>query len=167
MNSVEVNVNVESSGGTYAPTYIKFDSYQGTDLQGDVNGLDTSNMVSMRNMLSSCGKSSPDLDVSHFNTSNVADMSYMFWGSHGLTSLNLNGFDTSKVWNIAQFVRGCSSLKRIDMRTMTFDSVTQKGYMFDGIPADCEIIVKGETEKAFVLNDRSSLTNVKTVAELE
>ena len=135
-------------------------------MQADVNGLDTSNMTSMRYMLSSCGASSPDLDLRHFNTSNVTDMTYMFWGAHGLTSLNLNGFDTSNVYSIAQFVRGCSSLRRIDMRTMTFDKVVTKGYMFDGIPADCEIIVKGETEKAFVLEDRPSLTNVKTVAEL-
>ena len=167
LNSVEVNVNVESSGGKYAPTFLTFDSYKGTDLQADVNGLDTSKMVSMYKMFNNAIGGPTTLDLSHFKTSNVTSTVYMFWSYHTLISLILNGFDTSNVKNMSQMFRGCSSLMHLDIRTFTFDNVTSSDYIFDGIPADCEIIVKDDTAKQWVLKQRETLTNVKTVAELE
>ena len=42
------------------------------------------------------------LNLSNFNTSNVTDMSYMFYIMPNLTSLNLSGFDTSKVTDMSR-----------------------------------------------------------------
>ena len=39
--------------------------------------------------------------------------------------------------------------------------------MFNSVPKDCLIIVKGQTEKDWVLNVRSDFTNVKTIEEYE
>ena len=39
--------------------------------------------------------------------------------------------------------------------------------MFFGVPANCLIIVKDETAKAWVLARESDFTNIKTVAEYE
>ncbi|MBR3339541.1 MAG: BspA family leucine-rich repeat surface protein [Lachnospiraceae bacterium] len=36
-----------------------------------------------------------NLDLNSFNTSNVTDMSFMFYECENLTNLNLSGFDTS------------------------------------------------------------------------
>ena len=164
LKSVEVVTNVPSQ--KYAPTFLTFDSYKGTDLQADVNGLDTSNMVSMYKMFNNAIGGPTTLDLSHFRTSNVTSTVYMFWSYHTLTSLILNGFDTSNVTNMSQMFRGCSKLMYLDIRTFTFDKVTSSAYIFDGIPADCEIIVKDDAAKQWVLNQNNALTNVKTVAEL-
>jgi hypothetical protein len=50
---------------------------------------------------------------------------------------------------------------------MTFGSIMSNASMFDGVPADCLIIVKDDTQKEWLTNAFSQLTNVKTVAEYE
>ena len=47
--------------------------------------------------------------IEYLKTSNVTDMSWMFYGCSGLTSLNLNNFDTSNVTNMHSMFSECSS----------------------------------------------------------
>ena len=44
-----------------------------------------------------------DLDLSGFDTSNVTNMAGMFGDSEDLTSLDLSGFDTSNVADMSKF----------------------------------------------------------------
>jgi surface protein len=106
------------------------------------------------------------LDLSNFNTSNVTNMSYMFRGCKNITELDLSSFDTSNVTNMSYTFRGCLKLTVLDIRSFDFTKVTSFSGIFGSVPTDCEIIVKDETAKAWVLDKRSDLTNVKTVAEL-
>ena len=53
------------------------------------------------------------LDVSSFDTSQVADMREMFYCCESLTTLDLSSFDTSQVTNMFGMFRGCSSLTTI------------------------------------------------------
>ena len=48
-----------------------------------------------------------------FDTSNVTDMSYMFYGGYKLTSLDLTSWDTSKVTSFMNMFSGCTNLKQI------------------------------------------------------
>ena len=68
--------------------------------------------------------------LENLNTSAVTDMSTMFSGCSGLTSLNLSNFNTSAVTNMSEMFYGCSSLKTI------FNTVTwrceQSQDMFKG-----------------------------------
>ena len=171
---------------------ILFRGYTGTELDHEVSMLDTTNFTNMNNMFYLC-QSLVSLDLSGWNTSNVTTMYSVFnncnslielnlsgWDTSnvtamnsmfnwcmGLTTLDLSSFDTSKVTNMSSMFSNCSKLKHLDIRNFTFDKVTNSVTMFNGIPKDCLIIVKGETEKAWVLNVRSDLTNVKTISELE
>ena len=43
------------------------------------------------------------IDLSHFNTNNVTDMSYMFYSCSSLKSLNLSNFNTNNVRNMSFF----------------------------------------------------------------
>ncbi len=49
-----------------------------------------------------------------FDTSNVTNMSYMFYTSN-LTSLNLSGFDTRKVTNFTKMFNSCQMLSSLDI----------------------------------------------------
>ena len=50
-----------------------------------------------------------------FRSSKVTDMSWMFNGCSGLTSLDLSGWDMTKVNYTSYMLNGCKSLKTIRM----------------------------------------------------
>lgn len=100
-------------------------------------------------------------------TTNVTSMYETFNGCRALVSLDLSNWETPNLTETTRMFANCVSLTHIDMRKMTFGSATSYNYMFANIPQNCEIIVKSQTEKDWVLARRYDLTNVKTVAEYE
>ena len=184
-------------GGKFAPRYlyqpICFFNYTGTELDYEINMIDTTNFTTMAQMFRSCSnitsldlsewntsnvtnmsnmftycESITELDLSNFDTSKVTNMSDIFNGMSNLTSLNLSSWDTSNVTNMNYMFYNCKKLQHLDIRNFTFDKVTGSTYTFHYMmPNNCLIIVKGETEKQWVLARNSNLKNVKTVAEYE
>ena len=110
--SVTTNVHEPTP---YAPKYISFYYYRGTDLSQETATLDTSNVTSMYYMFGSCS-SLTTLDINHFDTSNVTDMQYMFISCTKLTSLDLNNWDTSKVTTFYSTFGTCTSLASINVK---------------------------------------------------
>ncbi len=114
-----------------------------------------------------------NLDLSDFKTSSsLGELNAMFSGCASLKSLDLSGFYTSNVTNMSNMFYNCKSLVHIDMRNMTFSRVASSTNIFgpsasEGVPDNCEIIVKGDTEKSWITDKFTRLTNVKTVAEYE
>ena len=108
---------------------------------------------------------SKSIDVSGINTSNVTDMQNMFY-SCSLTSLDLSNFITSNVTNISRMFQNCNKLTQLDIRNFDFTNVTSYSDMFYGVPTNCLIIVKDDTAKTWITSKFTTLTNVKTVAEL-
>ena len=53
------------------------------------------------------------LDLSNWNTSNLNNMSQMFYGASNLVSLNISNWNTSKVTQYSTIFRGCTKLKEI------------------------------------------------------
>lgn len=131
-----------------------------TLLQIDLSEFDTSEVVYMDSMFYGCN-AVWDIDLSNFDTSKVTDMHNMFNGCSSLTSLDLSSFDTSKVWYMAYMFSGCSALHSLDISNFIFRSGVSTTSMFSGIPTNCEILVKNQTAKNFVLGVRSDLTNVQ------
>lgn len=189
--------NIKSGGGKFAPRYlyqpISFFNYTGTELDHEINMLDTTNITSMTQMFRGC-KNIPSLDLSEWNTSNVTNMSNMFTSCTSITELDLSNFDTSKVTNMSNIFEAmsnlislnlsswdtsnvtnmnymfysCKKLQHLDIRNFTFDNVTGSTHTFHYMmPSNCLIIVKGDTEKQWVLNNNSGLKNVKTLAEYQ
>ena len=132
----------------------------------DLSNFDTSNAISVGGMFYGCEKLK-DLNISSFNTSKVTNMGSMFMYCKSLTELDLSHFDTSKVTNMSQMFWDCTKLTKLDLRSFDFTMVTSYINMFVRVPEDCLIIVKGETEKQWLTSKFTSLTNIKTVAELE
>ena len=107
------------------------------------------------------------LDVSNLDISQVTNMKYMFYFCSELTSLDLSSFNTSKVTNMRDCFYNCKKLTRLDIRNFDFTNVTSYSSMFGIVPTDCLIIVKDDTAKTWITEKFTTLTNVKTVAELE
>lgn len=149
----------------YKPRFISFNSYKGDSLNEEISNLDTSLITDMRYMFQDC-RNLVKLDLGNFNTSNVTIMYYMFSNCLNLLELTINSFDTSKVTGMDYMFRTCEKLQKLDIRSFTFDKVTSYYAMFNGVPNDCLIIVKSDTEKEWITSKWTNLTNVKTVDEL-
>ncbi|MCI6262305.1 MAG: BspA family leucine-rich repeat surface protein [Olsenella sp.] len=72
------------------------------------------------------------LDLKGFDTSKVTNMNTMFEGCTSLKSLDLSGIDTSKAMDIHSMFYGCSSLKSLDLSGFDTSKVTRMYYMFAG-----------------------------------
>ena len=184
--------SIETGLGKYAPRYISFYQYQGTELDYEISTIDTSNVTDMQSMFYNCSNLTfldlsnfntskvtnmqsmfyncsnlTSLDLSNFNTSNVTDMQSMFYNCKNLTSLDLSNFNTSKVTNMQSMFYNCSNLTYLDIRNFDFKKVVSYSNIFNNVPSTCEIIVKDDTAKEWIFAKRSDFTNVKTVVEKE
>ena len=101
----------------------------------DFKNIDTSNVVDMSNMFFYCN-SLTSLDVSSFNTAYVTNMNNMFAGCSNMTSLTLGvNFNTSNVTNMADMFNGCSSLTNLDVKQFDTSQVTNMTQMFNSCKA--------------------------------
>lgn len=138
----------------------------------DLSNWDTSNVTNMQSTFSNCSKLA-SLDVSGWDTSKVTTMAYMFYGCQKMTRLDLSSWHTPNLTNTSyMFYCGSSNVwEHIDMRNFDFSKVTSSSDMFGSksyhFKTNCEIIVKDETAKQWILGVRSDLSNVKTVEEYE
>jgi surface protein len=70
------------------------------------------------------------LDISGFNTTKVKSMYSMFYGCSNLTSLDVSGFKTDKVTDMYSMFYGCSNLTSLDVSGFNTENVTNMSYMF-------------------------------------
>ena len=117
-------------GNKYAPRYIKFSNYKGSDLDYEIANLDTSNITEMNEMFRDC-ISLTHLDLSGFNTSKVTSMFRMFDTCPNLTHLDLRGFDTSKVTGMFSMFAYCRELKTLYLSDFDTSKVTNMYEMFE------------------------------------
>ena len=91
--------------------------------------LDTSNVTDMSYMFYYC-QTLTSLDVSGFDTSNVTDIAGMFSFCKALTSLDLSGFNTSKVTNMFAMFRNCEAITSLDLSSFDTSKVTNMSNIF-------------------------------------
>ena len=108
------------------PSSISF--YNKTGLIS-VSYLNTSNVISMREMFDSCTNLS-SLDLNNFDTSNVTNMYAMFYNCNNLTSLDLSNFDTSNVIYMDSMFEECVKLTTLDLSSFNTSKVTTMHNMF-------------------------------------
>ena len=71
------------------------------------------------------------LDFSHYDTSKITNMSYMFYSSFGLYELDVNNFDTSNVTDMSNMFNQCINLSIFDLRSFDTSNVTNMRTMFN------------------------------------
>ena len=96
--------------------------------------LNTSQVTDMSCMFYYC-KGLTNIDLSHFNTQKVTDMNSMFYRCTGLTSLDLSHFNTANVTNIANMFGGCSGLTSLDVSSFNTANVISMAVIFQDCSA--------------------------------
>ena len=93
--------------------------------------LNTSEVKDMSSMFWGCSALT-SLDLKNFNTQNVTDMSVMFSGCSGLPSLDVSHFNTQNVTSMFGMFSSCSGLPSLDLSHFNTQNVTDMGSMFSG-----------------------------------
>ena len=91
--------------------------------------LNTSEVDDMSQMFYGC-ESLVSLDLSHFNTSKVTEMWMMFYECTSLKSLDLTSFNTKKVIVMNEMFSGCTSLNSIDLSSFYTSQTRYMDEMF-------------------------------------
>lgn len=101
---------------------------------------------------------------------NCSTFTYMFRNCTSLLEVDLTNITTEKNVNAEGLFYGCSSLQKVDMRNWPINKISTYQYkqvMFDGVPADCLVIVKDESCRSVLKTMAKHLTNVVLASELE
>lgn len=113
----------------YAPKYISFANYKGTDLNDELSNLDTKNMTSFFKMFQEC-RNLQTINSSHFDTSNITDMSYFCDYCQNLLEIDVSNFDTSNVTTMYRMFSECRKVQNLDVSNFDTSKVTSFYYMF-------------------------------------
>lgn len=124
------NLSTGGSTGTYAPSCISFYNCLKSDMTNEVYGWDSSNLIDMQFMFFGCSNVK-SLNLSHINTSKVTNMTQCFRNCSSLTSLNLQNWNTSNVTNMQRMFGDCRSLTTLDISHFDMSRITNGSYIFD------------------------------------
>ena len=116
-------------------TYHWFSLQNLTSIEGMKN-LDTSEVEDMSEMFYGC-KLLETLDLSYFNTEKVVNMSSLFRNCEKLKSLDLCNFKTTNVTDMSSMFSNCSSLTSLDVSSLDTKNVTTMASMF----SDCKALL--------------------------
>ncbi len=115
----------------FAPFYITFREYKGTENFNNFEGLDTSKIRDMSSMFYNANDVK-EIIIDSFDTSNVESLRAFCQGCTSLVKLILKNFDTSKVQNLSHFVVNDSKLEEIDLSSFNTAETTNFQSMFFG-----------------------------------
>ena len=109
-------------------SYLFCEFYKLESIEG-LEYFDTSNVTNMSSMFYRCTNLT-ELDLSDFDTSKVTNMNSMFGECHNLIRLNVNNFDTSNVTNMSNMFVYCQNLTELDLSDFDTSKVTDMAGMF-------------------------------------
>ncbi|MBR4925604.1 MAG: BspA family leucine-rich repeat surface protein [Prevotella sp.] len=112
-------------------TFEWFDDMTSLQTIEGIEYLNTSEVTDMSGMFFSC-EALQSIDFSHFDTRKVKDMSTMFSNCEQLKELDLSSFNTGSVTNMRAMFSDCSNLKSLDVSSFNTVNVTNMYRMFDG-----------------------------------
>lgn len=84
----------------------------------DMTGWDTSNITNMSYLFYQSYKLTTIIGINELNTSKVTDMSYMFNYDNCLTSINIDNWDLSNVTTLANMFSNCTQLEEIVLKNV-------------------------------------------------
>ena len=133
-------------------------------LEIDLSHFDTSEVTNMGGMFYGMSNLTT-LNVSHFDTSKVADMSLMFHGMRDLSALNLSSFNTSQVTDMHNMFYGMSNLTTLNVSHFDTSKVTNMGLMFYGMSGLTSLDLSNfDTSKVTNMGNMfSSMTNLTSL----
>ena len=114
------------------PTTTYYWFYNMTKLQSITNleYLNTSEVTNMSQMFYFC-QNLITLDLSHFNTAKVTDMSSMFNQCRALIYVDVFSFNTENVTSMRSMFNNCLELQAVNLCRFNTSNVIDMGYMFN------------------------------------
>ena len=113
-------------------TYQWFKNCTALEFITGIENLNTSDVTDMSSMFYLCSNLG-SLDLSHFNTSNVRNMWGMFCGCENLETLTLgSGFNTQNVTVMSNLFNNCKKLTSISLSSFDTGEVEYMDGMFSG-----------------------------------
>ena len=101
------------------------------------------------------------------NTSEVTNMSDIFYNCSALTSLDLKNFNTEKVTDMSGMFTGCAALTSLDLTSFNTEKVTDMGWMFTGCKALTSLDIKNfNTQKVWNMREMFSHCSALTSLDL-
>lgn len=91
--------------------------------------FDTTEVTDMSRMFYHCDKLDR-LDLTIFRTDKVKNMRSMFTGCNALEKIDVGSFDTNKVTNMSEMFMSCTSLERLDLSSFETPRLTNTKNMF-------------------------------------
>ena len=113
-----------------------------------------------------CLTSLLSIDLTYLDTSNVTDMSYMFYGCNELDSLDVSNFDTSNVTNMRDMFNECRYLTSLDLSNFNTSKVTDMSYMFSGCGVSTLNVTSFDTSNVTNMRDMFYSTGRLTSLDL-
>lgn len=95
----------------------------------DMSHFHTSNVTDMSNLFKEC-RALTSVKIGGFYTGNVTNMSGMFYNCGQLTSLDVSGLDTAQVTDMSDMFYNCSNLTSLDVSGFDTAQVTDMSGMF-------------------------------------
>ena len=134
-------------------------------VEADLRLLDTSQVTDMSSMFYNC-TALQHVDLSGFDTSQVTDLSGMFRGCKSLKSVDLSSFDTSNIVSLARMFWDCSSLERIDLSMFANPKVKDVSSLFSGCSSLKEVNLNefGTSEVLDMSNMFNGCSSLTTIA---
>ena len=102
------------------------------------------------------------LNLSSFNTSQVINMTRMFYNCSSLTSLNLSNFDTSRVNYMDYMFYYCSNLEYINLNKFDERKLKVYGNMFLDVPENVVICINENISKIKIFSQIKNKKCYKT-----
>ena len=138
-------------------------------LIAEVSGIDISSITNLNSFFMNCISLET---VATLDCTSATNMGDMFYACYNITNIIFSNTNTCTPNNVSNMFSYCNLLEHIDLRDFDFSNTTSYNNMFGrdystGVPNNCEIIVKDDTQKVWITSKFSRLTNVKTVAEYE
>ena len=120
----------------------------------NLSNLDTIGVTDMYGMFSQCSNLKEIKFSDNFNTSEVINMSCMFYNCSKLEDLDLSTFNTSKVNNMVYMFYNCSSLGNLNLSKFDTKKVIDESLMFFNCNNLNKVIVSKEEDTKNKILDR-------------
>lgn len=137
----------------------------GTVTTVDLGNLDTSNVTNMSSMFYNC-YSMTNLDFGNLDTSKVTDMNSMFSRCYGMTTIDLSKFNTACVTDMSKMFNGCSKLNTLDVTNFDTSKVIYMQSMFESC-RNITTLDLSRFDTAYVTNMSSMFAYCQTLTNLD
>lgn len=106
-----------------------FSGFTNLDNIENIHWINTSDVIDMSYMFFGCAALT-SLDLSTFDTQNVTNMNFMFYYCTNLSDLNISNFNTENVNTMADMFFDCYLLTTLDISSFDTRSLTDASVMF-------------------------------------